>query len=95
MNCHGGIEMTNDSERKSLVSYLLDRAHQKLTDETAEVLGGVTAGALVYISMYEYLSLRGQLTGTSLTFAALTALGAIPAGERVASEIKRVFVSNN
>ncbi len=67
-----------------------NRIHRKLTQETAEVMGGVTAGSLTFIWLYE-----GFLAAASLDVNLLATIGfsmaAAITGDTVVYEAKRVL----
>lgn len=66
-----------------------DRFRRKLTDETAEVVGGVAAGSLTFIGVYESLLAGGMQPPTAFIAAAGLAAGAAGTGELAVHQLKR------
>lgn len=67
------------------------RVHRKLTEETAEVVGGVTAGSLVFITLFELEAISHEPSVWAVIAFTAFAGGAAEVGEAMASEIKQVI----
>lgn len=67
------------------------RVRGKISQEKAEIIGGVAAGAVTFIGVYEYLAVTGQLSVTAGIGVVGLAAGASAVSESLVHNAKRAI----